>query len=113
MITPTTSGHSLSPHFAPVVTGGTSWEVESCAFQSCPHELDTGPGSQSPPLPKAGVWLTAVGTGENEASPSVPCSRTHCLRSFLTQRVFLEVGREAWGPGPILPDLPRQLQCRY
>lgn len=112
VITPTTSGHSLSPHFAPMVTGGSSREVESCAFQSCPHELGTGPGPQPPALPRAGAWLTAVGTRRSEASPSGPCPRAHYLGSFLPQRVIVEVGGEAWA-GPILPDRPCQPQCRY
>lgn len=67
--TPATSSHSLSPHFASVVTGGTSWEVESCVTQSRPHEPDSGPGGQSPRLPRAGAWLTAVGTRTDGARP--------------------------------------------
>lgn len=60
--TPSTGSHSSSPYFAPVVTGGPSWDVEVLWVPGLPSRPWPRPKLSLTPLPKAGACLAAVGT---------------------------------------------------
>lgn len=109
------------PTLCPVVTGGFSYEVEELCVPRAVPESGPDPGCQSCPLPRAGAWLPAVGTGTDGAqpfglmAPDLPLGSVYPTEGVQSSRdrLVLEAGREAWGPGPHLPGLPCQPQCHY
>lgn len=83
-------------------------------------ESGPGPGCQSPLFPGQVPGSQGCRLGQIEPNPQsdgpgptagvvVP----HRVNPKLSRQVGTGGRKGAWGPGPILPDLPRQPQCHY